>query len=116
PSDACLLVTYMTWDATTDTAYPGTCCDPTPYAPNGMHPDSHAIVEIPGTDSAIFGSDGGLVRSSGVFSDISSQCTARGQTGTDLATCQQLLKAVPSFLYNLNTGLSTLQFQSVSYN
>jgi hypothetical protein len=115
-SDAGLHFTDMTWDATTNPAPPGTCCDPTPYAPNGMHPDSHAIVEAPGTDAAIFGSDGGLVRSSGVFTDISSQCTARGLTGTNLATCQQLLSAVPSFLYNLNAGLSTLQFQSVSYN
>ncbi len=77
-TDAGLHFTDMTWDATTNPAPPGTCCDPTPYAPNGMHPDSHAIVEIPGTDAAIFGSDGGLVRSSGVFSDISSQCSGRG--------------------------------------
>jgi len=115
-TDAGLHFTDMTWDATTNPAPPGTCCDPTPYAPNGMHPDSHAIVEAPGTDAAIFGSDGGLVRSSGVFSDISSQCSGRGLNMTDLATCQQLLSAVPSFLYNLNAGLSTLQFQSVSYN
>src|SRR4030095_11775381 len=69
---------------------------------------------IPGTDSAIFGSDGGLVRSSGVFSDISSQCSSRGLGAVSLASCQQMLSAVPSFLYNLNKGLSTLQFQSLS--
>src|SRR5437867_2330394 len=113
-TNAGLTFTDMTWDATTNPTPPGTCCQPNPIAPNGMHPDSHAIVEMPGTDSAIFGSDGGLVRSSGVFSDISSQCTARGLTGTNLATCQQLLSAVPTFLYNLNKGLSTLQFQSLS--
>jgi hypothetical protein len=106
--------TDMTWDATTNPTPPGTCCQPNAVAPNGMHPDSHAIVEIPGTDSAIFGSDGGLVRSSGAFSDISSQCTARGLTGANLATCQQLLSSVPTFLYNLNKKLSTLQFQSLS--
>jgi hypothetical protein len=115
-SNAGVTFTDMTWDATTNPTPPDTCCQPNPIAPNGMHPDSHAMVEIPGTDSAIFGSDGGLVRSSGVFSNISSQCTDRGLTGTNLATCQQLLSAVPSFLYNLNVGLSTLQFQSVSYN
>ena len=115
-TNAGVTFTDMTWDATTNPTPPGSCCQPNPIAPNGMHPDSHAIVEIPGTDSAIFGSDGGLVRSSGVFADITSQCTDRGQTGTSLATCQQLLSAVPSFLYNLNAGLSTLQFQSVSYN
>src|SRR6266496_2672835 len=113
-TDAGLTFTDMTWDATTNPTPPGTCCQPNPIAPNGMHPDSHAIVEIPGTDSAIFGSDGGLVRSSGAFADISSQCTARGLTGTNLATCQQLLSAVPTFLYNLNKSLSTLQFQSLS--
>jgi hypothetical protein len=106
--------TDMTWDATTNPTPPGTCCQPNPIAPNGMHPDSHAIVEVPGTDSAIFGSDGGLMRSSGVFSDISSQCSSRGLGAS--ATCLQLLSAVPSVLYNLNAGLSTLQFQSVSVN
>src|SRR4030095_14371766 len=105
----------MTWDATTNPTPPGSCCQPNPIAPNGQHPDSHAIVEIPGTDSAIFGTDGGLMRSSGAFADISSQCTTyRGLTGTDLATCQQLLSSVPTFLNNLNKGLSTLQFQSLS--
>ena len=105
----------MTWDATTDPTPPGSCCQPNPVAPNGQHPDSHAIVEIPGTDSAIFGTDGGLMRSSGAFADISSQCTTyRGLSGGDLALCEQMLSAVPTFLYNLNKGLSTLQFQSLS--
>jgi hypothetical protein len=113
-TNAGVTFTDMTWDATTNPTPPGSCCQPNPIAPNGMHPDSHAIVEIPGTDSAIFGSDGGLVRSSGVFSDISSQCASRPLSPTSLATCQQLLSAVPSFLYNLNKGLSTLQFQSFS--
>ena len=55
------------------------------------------------------------MRSSGDFADISSQCTARGLSGTDLATCQQLLSAVPTQLFTTyNDGLSTLQFQSVS--
>jgi hypothetical protein len=83
-----------------------------------MHPDSHAIVQIPGTNIAFFGSDGGIVRSSGSFSNISSQCTTeRGLTGTDLTLCQQLLSAVPARLFTTyNDGLSTLQFQSVSVN
>src|SRR5213596_1239998 len=113
-ADAGMSFTDMTWDATTNLTPPGSCCQPNPIAPNGQHPDSHAIVEIPGTNSAIFGSDGGLVRSSGAFADISSQCIARALSGTDLATCQQLLSAVPTYLYNLNKGLSTLQFQSLS--
>jgi hypothetical protein len=113
-TNAGVTFTDMTWDATTNPTPPGTCCQPNPIAPNGQHPDSHAIVEIPGTDSAIFGGDGGLTRSSGAFADISSQCTDRGLTGTNLATCQQLLSAVPTYLYSLNKTLSTLQFQSLS--
>src|SRR5437870_602414 len=112
-TDAGVTFTDMTWDATTNPTPPGTCCQPNPIAPNGMHPDSHAIVEVPGSDIAFFGGDGGITRSSGAFADISSQCTARGLTGTNLATCQQLLSAVPTFLYNLNKSLSTLQFQSL---
>ena len=55
------------------------------------------------------------MRSSGAFADISSQCTTyRGLSGSDLALCQQLLSAVPTQLYNLNKGLSTIQFQSLS--
>jgi hypothetical protein len=108
----------MTWDATTKRTPPNTCCQPNSIAPNGMHPDSHAIVEIPGTDGAFFGGDGGVVRSNGTFSNISSQCTTeRGLTGADLALCQQLLSAVPTRLFTTyNDGLSTLQFQSVSVN
>ena len=113
-SNAGVTFTDMTWDATTNPTPPGTCCQPNPIAPNGQHPDSHAIVEVPNTDSAIFGGDGGLTRSGGTFEDISSQCTARGLSGTSLATCQQLLSAVPAYLYNLNKTLSTLQFQSLS--
>jgi hypothetical protein len=113
-TDAGMSFTDMTWDATTNPTPPGSCCQPNPIAPNGQHPDSHAIVEIPGTDSAIFGTDGGLMRSSGVFADISSQCTDRGLSGGTLATCQQLLSKVPTYLYSLNKTLSTLQFQSLS--
>jgi hypothetical protein len=113
-TNAGVTFTDLTWDATTNPTPPGSCCQPNPIAPNGMHPDSHAIVEIPGTDSAIFGSDGGLVRSSGLFADISSQCDSRPLGPTSLATCHLMLSAVPTFLYNLNKGLSTLQFQSLS--
>jgi hypothetical protein len=113
--DAGASFTDMTWDATTNPLPPGQCCATgNTTAANGQHPDSHAIVEVPGTDSAIFGTDGGLMRSSGAFADISSQCASRGVGGADLALCQELLSAVPTFLYNLNKGLSTLQFQSLS--
>ncbi len=101
-TDAGATFTDMSFDATS------------PSAPHGMHPDSHGLAEIPGSDQAIFGSDGGLIRSSGAFSDESAQCTSRGLTGADLATCQQLLKAIPTTLAGINDGLSTLQFQSLA--
>ena len=117
-TDAGVSFTDMTYDATTGAPPPGSYASIYPgtgIAPNGQHPDSHAIVEIPGTNSAIFGGDGGLMRSNGAFADISSQCASpRGLSGTELATCQQLLSVVPTYLYSLNKGLSTIQFQSLS--
>jgi hypothetical protein len=104
----------QTWDATTAPNSPPNCCNPNPIAPNGMHPDSHAIVRVPGTNSYIFGSDGGVVRTSGAFADISSQCASRGLSPSDLAVCQELLSRAPTKINNLNQGLSTLQFQSLS--
>jgi hypothetical protein len=114
-ADAGASFTDMTWDATNGGTSPANCCQPNPIAPNGQHPDSHAMVEIPGTDVAIFGGDGGLMRSSGSFADISFQCSAvRGLSGGGLALCEQMLSAVPTRLYNMNKSLSTLQFQSLS--
>src|SRR6266581_9431922 len=115
-TDAGASFTDMTWDATTNPTPPGSCCQPNPIAPNGMHPDQHGFVVSPSNPGLFFdGSDGGLMRSDGAFSDISSQCAnVRGLTGDDLALCQQLLSQVPSHLHSLNKGLSTIQFQSVS--
>ena len=106
--------TDQTWDATTNPTPAGSCCQGNPISPNGLHPDQHALVVNPSNPLQFLeGSDGGLVRSTGTLSDISSQCAARGLSGADLAFCQGLLSAVPSHLYSLNKGLSTLQFQSV---
>ena len=115
-TDAGASFTDVSWDATTNPTPPGSCCQPNPVAPNGMHPDQHALVVSPNNPGLFFGgSDGGLVRSSGSFADISSQCTTyRGLSGADLTLCQQLLSRVPTFLFNLNKKLSTLQFQSLS--
>ncbi|HEX3599165.1 MAG TPA: hypothetical protein VHU84_03425, partial [Lacipirellulaceae bacterium] len=115
-TDAGASFTDMTWDSTTAPTPPGSCCQPNPIAPNGMHPDQHAFLVSQSNPGLFFdGSDGGLVRSDGAFANISAQCTtARGLSGTDLALCQQLLSQVPSHLYSLNKGLSTIQFQSVS--
>jgi len=116
-TDAGASFTDMTWDSTTKPTPPGSCCQPNPIAPNGMHPDQHGFVVSPGNPGLFFdGSDGGLVRSDGAFADISSQCTTYRTTlsGNDLLLCQQLLSRVPTHLYSLNKGLSTLQFQSLS--
>ena len=106
----------VSWDATTNPTPPGSCCQPNPIAPNGIHPDQHALVVSPSNPGLFFeGSDGGLVRSSGSFSNISSQCRSpRGLRGADLGFCQGLLSLVPSRLFSLNNGLSTIQFQSLS--
>ena len=113
-TDAGATFTDMTWDATTN---------PTPAAVLSAERDraerdasgQHAIVAIPGTDSAIFGSDGGLVRSSGSFADISAQCDTRGlsarEPGAAASSCS---RRCPTPAYDLNKGLSTLQFQSLS--
>lgn len=85
--------------------------------PNSIHPDQHALVFKPGNSNVWFeGSDGGLVRSSGSYADVSSQCAARGLTADETTACQRLLSAVPTTLTSLNTGLNTLQFQSLSIN
>ena len=104
-TDAGASFTDVSWDASS------------PDTPNGIHPDQHAIVTHPDNPYLFFeGSDGGLMRSSGDFTDVSAQCAARGLTGGGLTLCQQLLSRVPSHLFSLNKGLSTLQFQSLSVN
>jgi hypothetical protein len=115
-TDAGTSWTDMTWDSTTTSTPPGSCCQPNPISPNGLHPDQHGFVVSQSNPGLFFeGSDGGLVRSDGAFANISRQCTtARGLSGTDLALCQQLLSQVPAHLYSLNKGISTIQFQSVS--
>src|SRR5262245_603453 len=109
----------MTWDATTEPNSPPNCCNPNPIAPNGFHPDQHALVVNPNNSGEfIEASDGGLIHSSGQFADISSQCDDRFNAGLigslSLVTCHNLLSAVPSHLYDANNGLSTLQFSTLS--
>jgi hypothetical protein len=107
--------TDMTWDATTGPAPAGSCCDPTPYAPNGIHPDQHALVVNPSNSGMFFeASDGGVVVSSGSFTDISSQCDSRPMSDLSKIACHNLLSSVPSHLSSLNKGLSTLQFSTLA--
>ncbi len=106
-TDAGATFTDMTMDAT---SY---------YFPNGIHPDQHSLVVNPNNPFQFFeGSDGGIVRSSGNFSDASGTCSDpnRALSGARLARCQQLLSRVPSELQSMNKGLTTLQFQHLSVN
>src|SRR2546426_5571953 len=84
--------TDMTMDATDD------------VHPNGIHPDQHFLVTNPSDPFQFFeASDGGIVRTSGQFADVSGHCSGRqvfdptlnGGAGgirplnsTELARCQ----------------------------
>jgi hypothetical protein len=95
--------TDMTWDA-----------ESPPY---GIHPDQHEIAFNPSNPDIWFStSDGGIVRSSGAYVDVSSQCGSRPLGAASMLTCHRMLSSVPSQIYSLNEGLTTLQFMSVSVN
>ncbi len=104
-TDAGVTATDMTMDATD------------PLHPNALHPDQHALVTDP-DDPFVFieANDGGLMRSSGEFADVSTFCDdpARALVEPALGRCRQLLSRVPTKLRGINKGLSTLQFQSLS--
>jgi hypothetical protein len=95
-------------------------------APNGLHPDQHEIIVNPGNPTQIFESnDGGVFRTSGLFTDISSQCDDPNRNGGgplppasgSYATCKRLLSRVPTALDHINNRLgSTLQFINVAIN
>jgi hypothetical protein len=81
------------------------------------HPDQHAMAATPFNPNILFnGDDGGIWRLSGSFSNVSSQCSSRGLTGADLTDCQHWLSKVPTTISTLNSGLETLQYQSLSKN
>jgi hypothetical protein len=87
------------------------------YYPNALHPDQHALVTNPNNPYQFFeANDGGIMRSSGEFTDVSSWCDDpnRALTEPRLSRCKQLLSRVPTKLEGLNRGLATLQFQSLS--
>ena len=102
-TDAGVSFTDMTMDAT-DVLHP-----------NGLHPDQHFLVVNPNNPFQFFeSSDGGIMRSSGQFADVSANCDTRGLADPALSRCHQLLSRVPTQLSSLNKGLTTLQFQSLS--
>jgi hypothetical protein len=83
--------------------------------PNGLHPDQHDLVTVPGRPFQFFeANDGGVSGSDGAFVSRSADCAARGLEGAELTRCQQLLSRVPRRLDGKNNGLNTLQFLSLS--
>jgi hypothetical protein len=95
-----------TWtDQTGDAQVPG----------ESIHPDQHAIAFVPSDPDQMFlGSDGGVIRTNGSYSNVSSQCAARGLMGLDLQDCQLWLSRVPARLEPINAGLGTLQLFSIA--
>jgi hypothetical protein len=82
---------------------------------NATHPDQHGIVVNPNNPYQYWeGSDGGVVRSDGRFADVSYKCDNRGLSAAGTAYCKSLLWRVPHRLSSMNSGFSTLQFQSLS--
>jgi hypothetical protein len=95
-------------------------------APNGIHPDQHEIVINPANPTQFFeGSDGGLIRTSGSFDDISAQCDEPHRNGGgplpptsgSYVACQRLLSRAPTLIEHIDKKLSsTLQFINVALN
>lgn len=88
--------------------------DGDPNQAEALHPDQHALVVNPNNPIQYFeGSDGGIVRVDG-FANVAYKCDSRGLNAADTALCKSLLLRVPDSIEHINTGLSTLQFNSVS--
>jgi hypothetical protein len=97
------------------TSFTDMTLDGDPNHAEGMHPDQHALVTVPGNPfQFIAGSDGGVIRSDGTFADTSAKCDSRGLDATTTTFCKSMLRRVPTQLITMNAGLNTLQFQSLS--
>ena len=83
----------------------------------GMHPDQHALAFDPFNTRFFFvGSDGGVVRVNGRYTDRTGGLRGARAQGHDLKLCRQVLRAIPVRTDSLNDSLRTLQYQSVSLN
>ena len=84
------------------------------YHNEDMHPDQHMIGFVPTNPDVFFvGSDGGMIRTNGQWTNDSAACDSRGLSGADLTDCHSWLSKVPTRLLTLNAGLNTLQFQNL---
>jgi hypothetical protein len=91
------------------------------WAPGGIHPDQHQIAINPGNPTQIFeGSDGGLIRTSGQFADLSAHCNSNERPllgAASLTNCARLLSRVPTEITHINKKYSsTIQFMNVAIN
>src|SRR5688572_5716167 len=76
------------------------------------HVDVRAVVFHPqDPDIAFVGSDGGVMRTDGLFVDISSRCST---LFPNAAQCGTVLARVPNRVIFMNRGLQTMQFYNVS--
>jgi hypothetical protein len=115
------------------TERPAPWCAFAPYFDNGcmhawggIHPDQHAIVVNPGNPTQIFeGSDGGVIRTSGTFTDAQADCDSPHRNGGaplpptsgSYLSCKRLLSRIPVQLDHIDKKLSsTLQFINVVIN
>src|SRR5439155_10762826 len=79
------------------------------WAPDGIHPDQHAIAINPNDPTQIFeGSDGGVIRTRGTFRDISQRCNSGERPllgAASLNNCKRLLSPVPTGLDHVDRNL-----------
>ncbi len=76
------------------------------------HVDVRAVVFHPEDPDIVFvGSDGGVVRTDGLFVDISSRCSS---LFGNAPACSTVLGKVPNQIVFMNRGLQTMQFYNVS--
>jgi hypothetical protein len=79
---------------------------------NTSHVDVRSVVFHPANPRIAFvGSDGGVVRNDGVFTNNAGRCQ---QLFGNAPQCQTMLSEVPRRIYFMNKGLQTLQFYNVA--
>ena len=104
----------MTWDATTAPTPAGTCCQPKRSRRTGCTPTARGRRADPTPGRFFDGSDGGLMRIERHVRGHLVAVRGRPLSAARAARRASNCSAVPTNLTSLNTGLSTLQFQSLS--